>query len=261
MRLGRFTTYCLLGAGLLAAPLSAWAEAEAPSPPVVHAPPSSPLAGLWSLNLGVDLASLGSQDLKQFYAPGAISGPADRYFPGFYLGGRLHVNEIFFLSLGLSSLPKGYVVQTAGGEDSYQWDALFLNAGLGWMLWRSTRGAVYTQAEAGWLTLAEGSFERTGAGATKGLFEGSALATQLSFGWMYFLMPSVALEAGAGWRFARLPLSFTTAAGHALPNFTPEYYADFSGPFGRLGLAFFWGLKNPWGESEAPPPPSDGPPQ
>jgi len=73
-------------------------------------------------------------------------------------------------------------------------------------------------------------------------------------------LPSVALDLSGGYRFARLPLSFSTSSGQMSPSFTPEFYADLGGPYGRLGLSFFWGLRNPWGQSEAPPPPSEGPP-
>ena len=81
------------------------------------------------------------------------------------------------------------------------------------------------------------------------------MAEQFGVGGLWFILPSVALEAQGGYRFARLPLRLTTDKGVQSPPSAPEFYADMSGPYGKLGLSFFWGLRNPWGEAEAPPPP------
>jgi hypothetical protein len=220
----------------------------------------SPLTGLWSLSLGGDFASLGDQDLKSFYPAGSIGAPASHLTPGFFLLGRKHVSDSFYAVGGLSSLSKGYTVDRSGGQDLYQWDTVFISTGGGWMLSRALNFGLFAQAEAGWLVMTDGSFESTGSSATKGAFEGSAIATQFSAGGLWFLMPSVAIDLSGGYRFARLPLRFSTSAGAVNPGFAPEPFADFSGYYGRIGIDFFWGLRNPWGPSEAPPPPSGGPP-
>jgi hypothetical protein len=244
----------LLAVGLLWAPLPAYAA------PVAPPPDPSPLASLWSISLGGDFTNEGSQDLQSFYAPGSIGLPATRVVPGYYLQGRKYISDSFFALACLSSLPKSYSVNQAGSQDQYEWDALILGTGGGWILYRALNFAFSAQAEAGWLVMSEGSFERSGANATKGTLEGSALATQFSVGGLWFVLPSVALDLCGGYRFARVPLSFATDAGNLSPTFAPQFYADFSGAYGRAGLSFFWGLRNPWGQSAAPPPPREGPP-
>jgi hypothetical protein len=240
------------------------AEASLGSGSATTAIQPSPLAGLWSLSLGGDFASLGSQDLQSFYPAGSISPPASHLTPGFFLLGRKHVSDSFYAVGGLSSLSKDYTVDWSGGQDLYQWDAVFFSTGGGWMLYRAINFDLFAQAEAGWLLMTQGSFERTSTNpalaSTKGTFEGAAIATQFSAGGLWFILPSVALDLSGGYRFARLPLNFSTSAGEVNPSFTPEFFADLSGPYGRIGLNFFWGLRNPWGQSEAPPPPSHGPP-
>ena len=220
----------------------------------------SPLAGLWALSVGGDFAYLGAQDLASFYPAASLSGPTSRVLPGFYLEVRKHVSESFFGLAALSSLSKSYSVDLGTGQDLYQWDAAIISVGGGWVLYRALNFGLLAQGEFGWLAVTDGSFSRDGVAPTKGVFEGSAPATQFSLGGLWFILPSVALELKGGYRFARLPLSFTTAAGQMNPAFAPEFYADFSGPYGRAGLSFFWGLRNPWGQSDAPPPPAQGPP-
>lgn len=220
----------------------------------------SPLSGLWALSVGGDFSYLGAQDLASFYAASSLNGPTSRVLPGFYLEGRKHVSESFFGLASLASLSKSYTVDNGSGQDLYQWDAVMLSVGGGWVLYRAVNFALLAQGEFGWLGMTDGSFSRDGAAATKGSFEGSAPATQFSAGGLWFILPSVALELNGGYRFARLPLRFSTASGQMSPSFAPEFFADFSGPFGRAGINFFWGLRNPWGQSEAPPPPSEGPP-
>lgn len=231
----------------------------------VHAGPETrevqpaSLAGLWSLNVSGDFSYEAGQDLTSFYPAGALEPPASRVYPGFALALRRHLNDAFFVGAHLASLPKGYSVSLAGSNDTWSLDALMLGLSLDWMLYRAVSVGLYAEAQAGWLSLLGGSLERTGAGATKGSLEGSALAEQFGLGGLWFILPSVALEAQGGWRFARLPLRLSTSAGPQSPPSAPEFYADLGGAYGRLGLSFFWGLRNPWGESEAPPPPP--PPQ
>ncbi len=218
------------------------------------------LAGLWSLNLSADLAWMGGDDLLSFYPQGALGAPARRAFPGFGLGLRRHLSDSFFVGAQLASLPKGYWVERGADKDSWAFDGLQLGAGAGWVVRLSRRAAVYAEAQVGWLSLVNGSLERSGANATTGSLEGSALSQQLGLGLLGFILPSVALEAQGGYRFARLPLSFSTKAGRQSPPSAPEFYADFSGPFARLGLSFFWGLRNPWGQQAAPEAPAFEPP-
>jgi hypothetical protein len=237
---------------------SAWtAEGDQPPKPDLTNIQPAPLAGLWSLSLGGDFSSLGGQDLGTFYASGAPAEPAARLSPGFFLLGRKHVSDGFYACAGLSSLSKNYSVDRPGGQDLFEWDSLLMSTGGGWLLSRSLGFALFTQAEVGWFYLSQGTFERTGPAATQGLFQGSALATQFSAGGLFFLLPSVALDLDGGYRFARLPLTYSGNAGD--PGFKPDFYADFSGPYARAGLNFFWGLRNPWGPGEAPPP-RQGPP-
>lgn len=218
------------------------------------------LAGLWALSLSADLAWLGGEDLLSFYPSGALSVPAARLHPGFSLGLRRHLSGTFFVGAQLSSLPKGYQAEVGGQQDTWLFDGLLLGLSGGWLLYRAVSVAFYAEAQAGWLTLSNGSLDRTGSAATAGSLEGSALAEQFSLGALWFILPSVALEAQGGYRFARLPLSLTTSAGRQTPPSMPEFYVDFSGSFARLGLSFYWGVKNPWGEQDAPPAPKIPPP-
>lgn len=236
--------------------VAALALSGAPAP----APASPPsLAGLWSMNVSADLGHYSSEDLLSFYAQGALSAPAPQSYPGFSLGLRRHLSEHFFAGLQLASLPKGYSVSLGGSTDQWALDGLLLGASGAWMLQPTEALALYAEAQVGWLTLINGGLERSGASTATGSLEGSALAEQFGLGALWFILPSVALEAQGGWRFARLPLTLSTGSGRQSPPSAPEFYADFSGPYGRLGLAFFWGLKNPWGEQDAPPAPAPPP--
>lgn len=228
-----------------------------PDAPVIQ---PNPLAGLWALTVGGDFSYQGAQDLASFYPASSLSGPTSRVLPGFYLEVRKHVSETFFGLASLTSLSKSYSVDRGIGQDLYQWDAAIISVGGGWMLYRALNFGLAAQGEFGWMGLTDGSFSRDGIASTKGIFEGSAPATQFSASGLWFILPSVALELKGGYRFARMPLNFTTAVGQVNPAFAPEFYADFSGPYGRAGLSFYWGLHNPWGQSDAPPPPREGPP-
>lgn len=219
----------------------------------------SPMAGLWAVSLGGDFVNMGSDDLESFYPSGSLSAPPRHLTPGFYLQIRKHVSETFFGLVDLSSLPKAYTVDRPSGQDLYEWDAVLLGLGGGWMLYHALNFGLSAQGEFGWLTLTQGSYEHTGTNPAKGTFDGSALATQFSLGGLWFVMPSVALEISGGYRFARLPLSRSASIPPPTGS-APEYYADLSGSFGRCGLSFFWGLRDPWGQSDAPPPPHEGPP-
>lgn len=228
-----------------------------PDAPVIQ---PSPLAGLWALTVGGDFSYLSANDLASFYPASSLNGPTSRVLPGFYLEVRKHVSESFFGLASLTSLSKSYSVDRGTSQDLYQWDTAIISVGGGWMLYRALNFGLAAQGEFGWMGLTDGSFSRDGVAPTKGIFEGSAPATQFSASGLWFILPSVALELKGGYRFARMPLNFTTAVGQVNPAFAPEFYADFSGPYGRAGLSFFWGLRNPWGQSDAPPPPRDGPP-
>lgn len=232
-------------------------------PLTAEAPPAQSLAGLWSLSLSADMAWLNGQDLLSYYPSGALSAPPTQVFPGFNVGLRRHLSDRFFVGLQLSSLPKGYNVDVAGSNDTWTFDGLMLGLSGGWVWLHSAHWALYTEAEAGWLGLADGSLERTGANAGTGSLDGSALAEQFNLGVQCFILPSVALEAQGGYRVAHLPLSLSTANGRQTSPSAPEFYVDLGGPFVRLGLSFFWGLRNPWGEQAVPaapaPPPAQGP--
>lgn len=221
------------------------------------------MAGLWSLAIAGDFSYESGQDLQSFYPAGAISTPDPRVFPGFELALRRHFSDSFFVGGHLASLPKAYSVSANGGgllaEDVWQFDALMLGLSGNFMLYRAVSVGLYLNAQVGWLSLLGGSLERTGPAATKGTLEGSGLAEQFGVGGLWFILPSVALEAQGGYRFARLPLRLSTNQGAQSPPSAPEFYSDFSGPYGRLGLSFFWGLRDPWGETDAPPAPP--PPQ
>jgi hypothetical protein len=212
------------------------------------------------MNLAADLAWSSSEDLLSYYAPGALSAPPQRMVPGFSLGLRRFLSDSFFVGAQLDSLPKGYAVSVAGNNDTWTLDSLCLGLDGGWVLYRAVSVAFYGQASVGWLMLANGAYERTGAAPDKGSLEGSALSEQFSLGALWFILPSVALEAQGGYRFGRVPVSVTsTTLGRWKPLNGPDFYADFGGSFARLGLSFFWGLANPWGEQEAPsaPPPPE----
>lgn len=223
-------------------------------------PPPQSLAGLWSLNLSADTAWLKSADLLSYYPSGALGAPATQVFPGFNLGLRRHLSDRFFVGLQLSSLPKGYNVDVAGSNDTWSFDGLMLGVSGGWIWLHSTHWALYAEGQAGWVGLADGSLDRTGANATHGSLEGNALAEQFSVGAQCFILPSVALEAQVGYRVAHLPLSLSTTQGRQSPPSAPEFYVDLGGHFARLGLSFYWGLQNPWGEQAAPTAPAPPPP-
>lgn len=238
---------------------SAGQESEVQAGPRREAVQAATLEGLWSLNLSADLAWPPTEDLLSYYPAGALSAPGARMVPGFNLGLRRFLSESFFIGAQLSSLPKGYSVTVAASQDTWSMDSLLLGVAGGWLIYRAVSVAFYAEAAAGWLSLVNGTYERTGAGADKGSLEGSALSEQFSLGALWFILPSVALEAQGGYRFGRVPVSYTNGGGRQKPPSAPEFYADFSGSFARLGLSFFWGLSNPWGEQEAPdaPPPPD----
>lgn len=233
----------------------------------VHAGPetrsvqAASLAGLWSLSLGADLAWPATEDLLSYYPAGALSAPAPRLLPGFDLGLRRFLSDSFYVGAQLASLPKGYSVSLGPDTDTWTLDSLLLGVNGGWLLYRAVSVAFYGEASAGWLMLVNGSYERTGSASDKGSLEGGALSEQFSVGALWFILPSVALEAQGGYRFARVPLSISTTLGKWKPANGPDFYADFSGSFARLGLSFFWGLRNPWGEQAAPdaPPPPENP--
>lgn len=235
----------------------------------VHAGPQTQsvqaesLAGLWSLSLDADLAWPSSEDLLSFYPAGTLSAPAPRLLPGFSLILRRYLSDSFFVGAQLASLPKGYSVDLGASNDTWTMDSLLLGVSGGWLLYRAVSVAFYGEASAGWLVLVDGSYERTGAGADKGSLEGSALSEQFDLGALWFILPSVALEAQGGYRFGRVPVTVSTGSGKWQPVNGPDFYADFSGSFARLGLSFIWGLRNPWGEQaapDAPPPPDESKP-
>lgn len=246
-------TLCLAGGRLRAG------DAEVSRGPEKRDVQPASLAGLWSLSLFGDFSLESGQDLQSFYPSGAISTPESRVFPGFAVGLRRHLTDNFFVGAQLASLPKSYNLSAGGNDDTWQFDGLMLGLSGDWMLYRAVSVGLYAEGQVGWLTLMGGSLDRLGPGATKGNLDGSALAEQFGLGGLWFILPSVALEAQGGFRFARLPLRFSTSQGSQTPPAAPEFFTDLSGPYGRLGLSFFWGLRNPWGEAEAPPPPP--PPQ
>lgn len=224
------------------------------------AAPREPLGGLWSLNLSADLGYYKGEDLLSFYPAGTLQAPAPRAFPGFSVGLRRHFNERLFAGLQLSSLPKSYALDRSdGGSDLWTFDGLLLGASGGLILARGAQSALFAEAQWGYLSLINGTLDRSGPQASSGSLEGAGLAQQYGLGLLGFILPSVALEAQGGWRFARLPLSLSTRDGKQSPPSAPEFYSDFSGPYGRLGLNFFWGVRNPWGEQEAPPAPAPPP--
>jgi hypothetical protein len=225
-----------------------------------HSVQAATLAGLWALSLAVDLSWQGGEDLLSYYPAGALSAPPTRAYPGFGLGLRRHLNDSFFVGAHLGSLPKSHRAVLGADEDDWAFEGLMLGVSGGWLLYRAVSVAFYAEAQAAWLTLIDGQLQRRGPAATSGSLEGSALAEQFSLGALWFILPSVALEAQGGYRFARLPLGLVTKAGRQSPPSAPEFYADFSGSFARLGLSFFWGLKNPWGEQAPPGPPGIPPP-
>jgi hypothetical protein len=245
-----------LAAGLFLRTAGAHADAAA-----VTGVDPVPLAGLWSITLGGDFSDQSGEDLPGFYPGPAAVAASPRIVPGYYLQGRKYISDSFFALASLSSLPKSYSLSLSGNQDQYDWDALVFSTGGGWMLYRALNFGLSAQAEVGWLALSEGSFQRSGAAPTSGSFSGSAVATQFSLGGLWFILPSVALDLSGGYRFARVPLSFSPDANDPSPGFPSQIYADFSGAYGRAGLSFFWGLRNPWGQSPAPPPPSEGPPR
>jgi hypothetical protein len=220
----------------------------------------APLAGLWALSLSADLSWTSTQDLLSFYPPGTLSAPPASAAPGFNLGLRRFVSDSFYVGAQLSSLPKNYSVSVGADQDTWTLDSLLLGAEGGWLLYRAVSVAFYGEASVGWLMLVNGDFERSGADTDKGSLEGGALSEQFSLGALWFILPSVALEAQGGYRFGRVPVTVDSSIGRWTPKNGPDFYADFSGSFARLGLSFFWGLSNPWGEQEAPsaPPPPDG---
>jgi hypothetical protein len=173
-------------------------------------------------------------------------------FPGFSLGLRRNLGERCFIGAGLSSLPKDFTVSAFGTQDQWQFSGLLLGLSAGCLVQQSGPCAVLVQAQAGWLDLTNGSLTRSP--DSSGSAQGSAPALELSAGERWNILPSVALELVGGWRLARVPVALSLPGGPAEAP-ASRAYVDFSGPFAKLGLAFTWGLRNPWGESEAPPPP------
>jgi hypothetical protein len=222
--------------------------------------PQANLAGRWSLNVSGDLAWPTTHDLASYYPNGAIADPAVTLFPGFSLTLRRHLDAGFFTGFQLGSLPKGYSLDVGPNHDTWTLDALTANAVLGWMVLPTPELGLFLEVQAGWFGLSNGALERSGPGSTDGVLEGSGLNAQAGVGLQAFILPSVALEAQGGWRNARVGVDLSTSAGKQTPPSGPEFFVDDSGPFVRLGLTFYWGLRNPWGEQAAPPAPKIPPP-
>jgi hypothetical protein len=225
-------------------------------------PPRNPvsLAGLWAVNLSANFSYTKSEDIQALYAQ-STGLPSAHVFPGMDLSLRWHLVDEFYLGMGLGSLSKSYsVALTATGEtETYEWNALYprVFGGLVWYRW--VNSYLYFQGEAGAVFLNQGSYLRSGgATETKGTFDGSTYGAAAGLGGVWFALPSVGLQMEGGYRRAVIPASFNLRQG-------TNWDISHSGPYARLGLTFFWGLKDPWGNlSEAPeapaPPPQAAPP-
>jgi hypothetical protein len=215
--------------------------------------PQESVADLWSMNLSGDFGLEAGRDVASFYPAGAVPAQPTGVFPGFALAARRGLGERFYLGAALSSLPKTYTLTAFGSQDQWQFSGLLLDLSAGWILARWGDFGLFAEAQAGWLSLMDGSLTRGSVGVT-GSVSGNAPTGQAGVGLRWFILPSVALELQGGWRAARVGAGLSVSGGDAQPpSGTP--WVDFGGPFGRLGLDFFWGLSNPWGTSEAPPPP------
>lgn len=211
------------------------------------------LNGLWAMSLGADFSLMKSDDVQALYQ-GGVSMPETQVFPGIYLSVRKHVSDSFYLGLGLSTLPKAYSVQVSatGETENYDWNAVYPFVLGGWVWYSGSTMYSYVQAEAGYAVLNQASFSRKGVNAVSGAFEGSAFASAIGLGGVWLMIPSVGLNLEGGYRRANLDsVSFSLPPGKISIN-------D-SGPYGRLCVSFFWGMKNPWGEG-TPVPQAPGPP-
>lgn len=220
--------------------------------------PKASLADLWALSMGADLGQMSSRDLTPVYGQN-LGLPETQIYPGFSISGRRHMSQYWFVGLGASSWPKGYSVQVdATTRDEYSLDSLYLRAELGLLLYRAARSFVYVQVEGGPAFLVQASFARSGTQTAKGEINAYGVASGLSLGALWLLMPSVGLDLQLGYRRAGLPDSRYT--GQSAPPALTAWSVDNSGIFARAGVCFFWGVPDPWGDSqEAPRPPEDPP--
>ena len=211
------------------------------------------LNGLWAVSLGADLSYLRSDDLGALYPATELGVPDRQVFPGAFFSLRRHLSDLYYLGLGVSTLPKSYAVQVNANGDTVSYDFNTIDCYfLGGLVWyRGVNSYLYFQGEAGTAFLNQAGYTATASGGSKGAYEGSSFATAIGTGGMWFLIPSVGLNIEGGYRRAYLD-SVSSNVG--------TIFVNDSGPYARAGLSFFWGLKNPWGDS-SPLPSAPEPPQ
>jgi len=239
----------------LAHGLAADATARQGSQPALSASPGPErLDGTWSLSLCGDFALESGADIQSLYPAGSVAAQPRALDPGFALGVRRHFGESFFGGFELGSLPKGYTINAFGNQDLWQISGLEVGGTVDWIFARVSTLTFFAGYQAGWVTLAGSTLDRSGGQIANGTLDGSGFGQEAGLGIQWTVLPSVALEVQGGWRGARIPVRLDVSGGNPWPpSDSPDI--DFSGPFARLGLDFTWGLRNPWGESEAPPPP------
>ncbi len=221
--------------------------------------PKASLSDLWALSLGADLGQMSSRDLTPVYGQ-TLGLPENQVYPGFSISARRHMSQYWFVGLGASSLPKGYSIQIdAATRDEYSLDSLYLRAELGLLLYRAARSFVYVQAEGGPAFLVQAAYAHSGTQTAKGEIHAYGVASGLSLGALWLLMPSVGLDLQFGYRRARLPDSRYT--GDNAPPALTAWAVDNSGLFARAGLCFFWGVPDPWGDAQEAPKPAIEPPE
>ncbi len=222
-----------------------------------------PLAGLWALSVGGDFSYNPDFDLKNFYPAGGVIGPGPRVFNGIDLSLRWHFHEKFFAGLGVSTLSKIYDVQVGGSKSSFAFDAVYTHLQLGWIWLERPTYYSYLQGEAGLATLNQATYlSSTGNPLDDGNLEGSGFATAFGVGGVLFLIPSVGVKLEGGYRNALItPVNFVKSGSlQSPPSGSKDFFVEDSGPYARLSLDFFWGVKNPWGTygpSPEPPAPMD----